>query len=233
MPLPIAEDANASPATSPPIATDSGIDQPSHSLASHTASPAMVDSPKPRPSWIIPVYAVLAAIVIYSCALPFMPDGIWKKHWGDAASIFGLIVSIWTLIVARQAKRAAEDARSQVFRFDAAIELARACEIMHEIQELHRRQTWENLPKQYSIIRQKLIAVKAAESVINDQQSLRIAGVLSQLKRVDAKIEVCVGPGKKQDSPAKPLVLMGVVKEQTEHLTEILAELRNTRDSNV
>lgn len=33
-------------------------------------------------------------------------------RWGDVASVAGLIVSIWVLVVARKARQAAEDARS-------------------------------------------------------------------------------------------------------------------------
>src|SRR5205807_1204379 len=142
---------------------------------------------------------ILGAVLVVATVL--LPPEFLKRHWGDAASLVGLIVSVigfvWTITVAKQAKQAAEDARNSIFRFDAVIELSQAVEIMQEIMHFHRDQEWRLLPERYSRVRAKIIAVKSSSSSITEHQRTRLTGVWQQLKDIDGKVEACVQSGRK------------------------------------
>lgn len=62
--------------------------------------------------------------------------------WGDVASVAGLVISIWVLIVARGAKQAAEDARSAA-RLKSLVEvLEEARNRIQRIGDLSGQKQW-------------------------------------------------------------------------------------------
>jgi hypothetical protein len=69
------------------------------------------------------------------------------KHWGDLASVLGFALTIWfawrAKTAAEQARKAAEDVREQISRFDTIAELSAAMTIIEEIMRLQRTQAWE------------------------------------------------------------------------------------------
>lgn len=66
-------------------------------------------------------------------------------RWGDVASVAGLIVSIWVLVVARKARQAAEEARSAA-RLKSLVEvLEEARNGIQQVGDLLRDQRWEEV----------------------------------------------------------------------------------------
>jgi hypothetical protein len=79
---------------------------------------------------------------------------LFAKHWGDIASVAGLVVSVigfWYAIwlarqartAAQQARKAAEEARDRIFLFDTISELTAARSNLSEIIRLQQLNVWE------------------------------------------------------------------------------------------
>lgn len=70
-----------------------------------------------------------------------------RQHWGDLASLLGVILTVWfasrAKTAADQARVAAEQVRDQLSRFDTIAELSEAITIIEEIMRLQRTQAWE------------------------------------------------------------------------------------------
>lgn len=66
-----------------------------------------------------------------------------KLNWGNLFSVIGVLVSIATLIVARSAKKAAEDAKAEARRANLADELKAAQEKAEQIGNYLSQQKWE------------------------------------------------------------------------------------------
>lgn len=156
----------------------------------------------------------------------------WAKHWGDNASVLGLVVATGTFIVAKQAKDAATEARDSVFRFDAVTELSQALTIMTEIMALHRERQWPRLPERFARLRAKLISVKSPASSISKDQRIRLMAVWMQLKDIDKRIEIFVQSERPDACLPKHTHALEILKDQHDTLQELFTELRQEREQN-
>lgn len=163
----------------------------------------------------------------------------WQQHWGDVASIVGVAIAwigfTWTILLttesrsaARQARAAAEEARNRVYHFDAVVDLTQAQTTLKHIMQHHRNQEWDHLPARHAEVRSLLVSLKAPGSSLSESQRTRTSGVLAQLNAIDDKVEKALHSGK-DTGPARAFTLLKILKDQDDHLSDVLAELRQGR----
>jgi hypothetical protein len=126
------------------------------------------------------------------------------RQWGDAASLAGLVISVFTLLFARRASKAAEEARDSVLRqtlrqdmeacgrlatdIEAFVELGqidcaglRARDLMHQIAFLRAR--WETkLPEQSQ--NSLLMAHKQLEYIQREMSKLPTAAMTPRARKL-------------------------------------------------
>lgn len=180
---------------------------------------------------------ILALAVFHrSISDTFALADFWSLHWGDVASVSGLFVAwygfIWTICVASKSKtasesaqKAAEETRDAVGYFDSVVQLGRAETLMEEIIRSHRSNEWVGLASRYDRIRELLVPLKNPSSRLDRNQQAKIGGVLKQLKDIHQKIDrsPLVEQGK---PPTGHMKLLDILKDQKDHLVELLGDLR-------
>ena len=163
----------------------------------------------------------------------------WSAHWGDVASVSGLVVAWYGFILticiasksksaAESAQKAAEETRDSVGYFDSIVQLGRAETLMEEIIRSHRGHEWVGLPTRYDRIRELLAPLKNPSSRLDRNQQAKIGGVLKQLKDIHQKIDrsPLVEQGK---PPTGHMKFLDILKDQKDHLVELLGDLRTSR----
>ena len=159
-----------------------------------------------------------------------------RENWGNVASVAGLGLAwvgfVWTISLALRSKRAAiaaelaaSEARDALLRFDVIVELTKAIAVLEDIFQRHLESDWASLPVRYALIRSHLVAIKSSSHLQCDEHRDRLAGVLQQLRTIDEKVCTFL-ISKKLGAPPRPSLLLDVIRQQTDHLAEILAELR-------
>lgn len=152
---------------------------------------------------------------------------------GNVANILGLLVSIagfaWTLIgvyrsknAADRARESAENARHDIFRASAMIDLAAAMSVLQEVKRLHRQQDWTALLDRYSALRATLITIRASRQDLKESHAIVIQGAIAQLRTIEDKVERAVATGQTLN-PAK---LNIVVSNELDRLSEVLGSMR-------
>ena len=96
----------------------------------------------------------------------------WTTNWGDAATAFGIVISLvglgWAIKVAhgaRSASQAAEvaatETRDQIARHLQTVDLQRAIGLIERIKTLHDNDRWEASTEHYQTLREMLSYVIA------------------------------------------------------------------------
>ena len=123
-----------------------------------------------------------------------------SRHWGDVASVVGLIATIIgfvaTLIQVRKSRTAAQAAREAVRqmrdrmdRIDTAAECSQAISIMDEIKRLQRVEAWVHLPDRYSALRKMLMSIRANNPWLTTAQQAVLLGAIEQFRSLEAVVE--------------------------------------------
>lgn len=70
-----------------------------------------------------------------------MPEFL-RDHWGDLASVAGLLTSAWVLILSSRAKAAADEARDAVLRLNLVDELRRLMDQLDPVEIAANSRAW-------------------------------------------------------------------------------------------
>jgi hypothetical protein len=177
-------------------------------------------------------------------ALESMGKFLSEHHWGDIASVFGVIISvvgfavtIWGVLrskkAAKMAQEAAVKARDAVLRLDVLTEIPAAIAIMEEIKRLHRiTGSRRLLPDRYTSVNQKLSAIKNSRPRLPQEYVDALQLAIQQFRSMEEQNETKV-PRKKGTAAAEalgPEVLNKIVSEQIDKLNEILSVVRTGMD---
>jgi hypothetical protein len=165
----------------------------------------------------------------------------FNEHWGDIASVLGLLVSLvgfyFALVSLAEARRAslkakdaavrAEEAanatKDSIFKSDTIANCSLAIGILDEIKILQRKGDWQALPDRYSAVRRILVTLRSVDGQLSTSQSETLQGSLAQFVEIEKKIETSLSSGKKALSPAP---LNSIVSAQIDKLHEILIAMK-------
>lgn len=168
-----------------------------------------------------------------------------NEHWGDVASVLGLVVSVvgfWFGLVslresreaalnakdaAIRAEEAARATRDSIFKSDTIANCSQAIGILDEIKILQRKGDWTTLPDRYSAVRRILVTLKSVSGQLSGSEVEIVQGALAQLIEIEKKIEVSLASGKKPLTHAR---LNEVVSAQTDKLHEILIAMKQKEE---
>jgi hypothetical protein len=157
-----------------------------------------------------------------------------KDHWGDIASVTGVLISIVGFVItitsvirskkaAQRAEEAVQDVRRSILRADTVMELSQAVTIMEEIKRLHRTLAWGLLPDRYSTLRRLLISIRSANPGLRDQHLAALQGSILQFTQIEKKVERSLAGG---GSPPNVALLNEIVAEQADKINEVLVTIR-------
>ncbi len=124
------------------------------------------------------------------------------------------------------AKKAAENARDEIFRSSTMIELAAATSSLNEIKRLQRSGGWQDLPDKYSALRSSLIAIRAGSKALEEHHKVAIQDAIAQIRTIEGKIERAI-EAKEPPSAAK---LNTIISIQLDKLSLVLGELRSNKN---
>jgi len=114
-------------------------------------------------------------------------------HWGDLASVVGLVIVIWASLTAKNAAEQARDAARQVkdriATLDTLADVSTALAIMEEIKRLQRAGAWPIALDRYSTLRRHLIRVEQMNPTLKETQRTQVAGAIVQFRIIERKIE--------------------------------------------
>ncbi len=161
-----------------------------------------------------------------------------KGHWGDIASIAGLLVSLlgfWiTISVARRSKSAAEAAKDAAVKARDAIihshtitHFSTAIAKLEEIKLLQRESRWRMLPDRYPIVRQMLITIRQGNQGMPQNDHATIMGTIQHLADFERVVDIFLETGNDEPSPAH---LNTILSGQIDKLNEILETLKQDRE---
>lgn len=168
-------------------------------------------------------------------------QAFFNEHWGDVASVLGLLVSIfgfWFALVslresreaslnakdaANRAEEAARATRDSIFKSDIIANCSQAIGILDEIKILQRKGDWATLPDRYSTVRRILVTLKSVSGQLSISEVEIVQGALVQLIEIEKKIETSLTSGKKPLTHAR---LNEVVSSQIDKLHEILIAMK-------
>lgn len=161
----------------------------------------------------------------------WIPEGLaqfWWDHWGDLASVAGLIISIvgfWLAVrAARQAKDAAEKAWQAVVRSETIADFSAAITIMEEIKRLHRFPgAWPVWLERYSALRQTLLSIRGANPGLSNKDKAAIQGALQHCANFESEVEGALASHEDLPGPAQ---MNRILSKQVDKLSEILAILK-------
>ena len=162
-------------------------------------------------------------------------DYLVRHHWGDIASVMGVVVSavgfICTLIVvfrsrsaAIQAQAAAETTRDALTGFDTISKISAAIASMNEIKRLHRVNAWAILPDRYAAVRQELVLIRSSNPELNPDHRAALQGAIQQFSQLEQAVETTLSYENR--NPPRAAKLNAIVSTQVDKLNEILDTLR-------
>ena len=166
--------------------------------------------------------------------LPGAPPSFFEEHWGDIASVVGLIISIVGFIVtirnvkrsktaAQRAEEAATQTRDAIIRAETIIDFSAALTIMDEIKRLHRAGAWNYLPDRYSTLRKMLISIRTANITLSVQHQTALQGAIQHFSNIERRIERALISNSAKPDAAK---LNAIVSTQIDKLSEVLTAIR-------
>lgn len=160
----------------------------------------------------------------------------WATQWGNIASICGVFLTVFGFIAtiigvwrsksaAEEAKKAAEDTRDSIARYDAIADLAAALTIMDEIKRLQRNGVWAVLPDRYSELQRRLTAIKTAYVDLTETQRPKLQEAVENFADSERKVERAVFANTTPPNPAK---LNEIVSGQIDEVHVVLLSLQRT-----
>jgi hypothetical protein len=165
---------------------------------------------------------------------PEVPPSFLSEHWGDLASVVGVVISIVGFVItiinvakskraAQRAEEAAIDVRESIFRSDTLLELSAALTMMEEIKRLHRANAWNILPDRYSSLKRHLVSIRTSNPKLPDEHQAALQGAIQHFGDMEKRVEKTLSA--KASSP-NIATLNEIVSTQVDKVNEILAAFR-------
>ena len=123
------------------------------------------------------------------------------SHWGNLASVIGVVVSVaglaWAVIEARRARSAAQAAeqatletKDNIAHHLLVIDLERAIGLIQRLKSLHRDGRWEVALEQYQVLRAMISAIArqcpASETELRERLSKATVSISEMELQVEA-----------------------------------------------
>jgi hypothetical protein len=125
---------------------------------------------------------------------------------------------------AEQAQEAADSVRKDMLRVNTVSEFASVLAEMEEIKTLHRQNCWALLPHRYSTLRRSLIAIRAANPDLSDEQKGALQATIQYLASIERQVETSLANGGQPPNVPK---LNATVSREIDKLQAVLVEIRN------
>jgi hypothetical protein len=156
------------------------------------------------------------------------------QHWGDIASVLGVLVSlvgfgitIWGVLRSKSAAQKAQEevarVRETMLRLDTVMQFSEAITIMDEIKRLHRASAWVMLPDRYSALKRILISIRTLDFDINDDRKTVLQSAIQHFSDIEKKVEKSLATQSNLPNVAR---LNEIVSIQLDKLNEVLASIR-------
>lgn len=114
-------------------------------------------------------------------------------NWRDIVSVAGLVLTVWTLIRANTAARAAREAvrelKTKLSTFDAALALSSVIDNLKQIRELQREDAWRKVPTIYTTVRMSLAEIQSSNLALSESDRQQIQNAAAELARIEERIE--------------------------------------------
>ena len=127
---------------------------------------------------------------------------------------------------AQQAKEAAENARNEIFRSSAMIELSAAATAMQEIKRLQRNNEWLGLLDKYSALRATLISIRASRPGLDPHHQTTIQSAITQIRGIEEKVERTLSAREQPNAPK----LNAIISHELDQISEVLGVLRSNQN---
>lgn len=161
-------------------------------------------------------------------------DQFFKEHWGDLASVMGLLVSIVGFVIAveqiRSSRRAAEQARDAAaevrsrFRdLDILAAFTEVLGVLAEIKRLHRANAWNTVVDRYATARRLLVAIShmLRDGKYYDGEEVSMA--VHQLLILEPRVERALATSK---SPPSISNTNAILSKMEDDLAVVMAVVR-------
>jgi len=157
-----------------------------------------------------------------------------KDHWGDIASVVGVVVSligfaitIWGVLrsktAAQKAKEEVSNVRETISRLDTAMEFSAALTMMDEIKRLHRAAAWIMLPDRYSALKRLLISIRTTNLDLADEHQAVLQGAIQHFTDLEKKVERALASN---GSPPNVATVNEIVSAQLDKMSEVISAIR-------
>lgn len=152
----------------------------------------------------------------------------FADHWGDLASVVGLVIVIWASLSAKnaaeQARDAAREVKDRIAMLDTLADVSAALAIMEEIKRLQRAGAWPTALDRYSTLRRHLVRVEEINTGLTDIQLDRISKTIAQFRIMEAKVESAIlTPG---EDELDPVELHAAVSERIDEIERIMIAIK-------
>lgn len=158
----------------------------------------------------------------------------FSEHWGDIASVVGVIISligfavtIWGVLrsktAAQRAKEEVTKVQETILKVDLVMEFSEAVTIIDEIKRLHRAAAWGILPDRYSALKRILISIRSANPDMSDTHKTSVQSAIQNFTDIEKKVERALTS---QTSPPNVAKLNEIVSLQLDKLNEVLAAIK-------
>jgi hypothetical protein len=165
---------------------------------------------------------------------PEVPASFLSEHWGDIASVAGVVISIVGFVVtiinvarskraAQRAEEAANAARESIMRSDTLVELSTALSMMDELKRLHRANAWSILPDRYALLKRHLVSIRTANPQFTDDHQSVLQSAIQHFSDMEKRVEKTLTSRVNAPNIA---TLNEIVSIQIDRINEILAVFR-------
>lgn len=159
--------------------------------------------------------------------------GLSSSHYGDLASVVGVLISIVGFIAtllnvasarsaSEQAEAAARSARESILLFETVVDFTFSINTLEEIKRFHRVGEWRLLPDRYALTRRFLIGLRHSAVDLTDVQLAVIQGALTNLSAIERRVERFLQGG----SPINSARFNEILSADIDGLIKTLAELK-------
>lgn len=128
-------------------------------------------------------------------------------NWRDIVSVAGLVLTVWTLMRADTAARAAREAvrelRKKLSTFDTALTLSSIIDSIKQIRELQREDAWSKVPSIYTTIRMSLAEIHSNNPALSESDREQVQNAATEFARIEERIETELRNDRKPDDMAQ------------------------------
>lgn len=142
---------------------------------------------------------------------------------GGIASILGFIISVFAMLFARSATKAANEAKEEFINQRNVVDLNTAVTLLKVIKKMNRKEEWACVVDKYEEVIDVIIEVKESNKGLQDKDIAYLNAAIMALRGIENKIEDLLVDN---SFPLNSVEINKIIGIHVDKITELMVKLK-------